>query len=236
MDDDTRRTGRTAWESPSRGCAQSGAATAARGRGRAALAALAEPQLAERDRVVPMKHRRRIAIVMSIVLIAALATVTTVGHALIPFGSTYAPQQVVMGLRTQPVAWIGRTVQVRGMVIDVNLGNVWRGTVLTTDLPWTVNQRTQMLARGVFAARLQFNAPGSPSGLILRNAVPSAPRQDLMYTLTSVLSRLPIIGRFVAPPSSNLLWQEHIYQVRLLPPSHCPTVVINACPTGVVVS
>ncbi|HWE63989.1 MAG TPA: hypothetical protein VHB98_19925 [Chloroflexota bacterium] len=145
--------------------------------------------------------KRRIALIgillgLSLALgSAALTTYSLYGATAYP-STVYSASTVTAGLLHHPRAWIGRTVLVRGTV----LGSSWDPDANCSQASCAGTTSYAL------AASLNANDVGQPA-LIMVTAPPS--------WLTSTLSGMPFLQRFVPQPQAVQFLRATTYRVRL---------------------
>ena len=182
-----------------------------------------------------MKYRRGalllaatgVLLVTGLILLIVFAILRSV------VGPIYSVQQVETGLRSDPTAWSGRVVLIRGVLITWGISNNSQIRVLANEGWNPVDRLTKVNRQGTF----QINVAGTTPILVVRGLTRPVPAPSLPAFVDDLgrdLSRVPLIGHLVTlPPVSPV--QAHVYRVRLLQRGPCPSELTGPCPTGVII-
>lgn len=174
-----------------------------------------------RRRMARIRGKRKVVWIVKRVALALLVLYLYVGGVLLAVRAirptdAYSVGAVQAGLRQDPMAWAGRTINVRGQLII----GVMDCQMPRCSLPaWTQNPRCrprctsatweELWPSGVFG-------PGTPLILRLAGRPFPTPSLDVVYLLRNWLSDLPAVGSYFPRPC-----RCHTYRIRLLPQPSC---------------
>jgi len=171
------------------------------------------------------------AAVVVVSLLLTLGVAVAVAGGFVGPERVYSLAEVQQGRQSNPAAWAGHTVLVRGQFVGVSTGDqsfewispplTWRRLFSFGSLPRRNNVYRPMLP--LVRPLIVVRAPGVTG----RTPVTAS---TLVVAGLELASRLPIVGGLVP---DSLAARGITYRVRLLPPRRCAAWSVTPCPDAV---